>query len=260
MKVFHLKYAERNRHPAVLVAMIVHGTRLTNFPTDRHQFVKRSAVDQIARVVLTIPVQVRRERIGIDRILLQETANRLSENECGLRELCSSLTSFWIETVLAEVIIDIRRVSPSKDDERCNVLKSAAEILPPECALELVGQLQVSLVLGFPARSHNLLALALRHRRVGRTFTPPQILGSSDFSNHNPAAAAAAHVIDTNTSCITSPMRLACIARGTAFPTSKLIAPATIAATVDFTHFLPCASRRVEPGRDSEAVRPEPAD
>src|SRR4029077_15093438 len=57
--VFDEQSADRNSHPAVLVAMIMDGTGLTHFPTDCNQFVEQRLVDQIAVVVLAIPVEVR---------------------------------------------------------------------------------------------------------------------------------------------------------------------------------------------------------
>src|SRR5450631_1642255 len=40
MEVFHLHASDGNRHPAILVAMIVHRTRLPNLPANGHQFVR----------------------------------------------------------------------------------------------------------------------------------------------------------------------------------------------------------------------------
>lgn len=39
MKIFDLQSPDRNRHPAILVAMIMNRTRLPYFPADCHQFV-----------------------------------------------------------------------------------------------------------------------------------------------------------------------------------------------------------------------------
>src|SRR6266496_3633733 len=55
MEVFYVETADGNRHPAILIAMVVHRTRMSHFPADGHQFVNRRAFDQIARVVLAIP-------------------------------------------------------------------------------------------------------------------------------------------------------------------------------------------------------------
>lgn len=74
VKVFYVKPAEWNRHPAVLVAMIMNGTGLAHLPANGHQLIERSAIDQIARIVLTIPSEIRRERVGIDRHLREELA------------------------------------------------------------------------------------------------------------------------------------------------------------------------------------------
>lgn len=55
VKVFDQEARDGNRHPAILIAMIVHGTGLPGFPADGHQFVEGCAVDQVARVMLPIP-------------------------------------------------------------------------------------------------------------------------------------------------------------------------------------------------------------
>src|SRR6266550_1869075 len=49
------EFADRNCHPAILVAMIVYGTGLADFPADCYQFIERSFVHQVSSVVLTIP-------------------------------------------------------------------------------------------------------------------------------------------------------------------------------------------------------------
>jgi hypothetical protein len=49
------EFSDRNCHPAILVAMIVYGTGLADFPAYCYQFVERSFVHQVSSVVLTIP-------------------------------------------------------------------------------------------------------------------------------------------------------------------------------------------------------------
>ena len=85
VKIVHQQSSDRHGHPAVLVAMVVHRTGLPNFPTDSHQLVQRSLVDQIARVVLAIPGEIRRKRLGVDRGFLKESAEllRLIEGRLG---------------------------------------------------------------------------------------------------------------------------------------------------------------------------------
>src|SRR5579864_7508912 len=57
--------------------------------------------------------------------------------------------------------------------------------------------------------------------------------GNSERSSHKPAATAAAHVTDTSPSCIRSAQRVPCpeAGKGTIFPTSTQIPPATIAVS-----------------------------
>ncbi len=78
MEVFHSQAADGHGHPAVLVPMIVNRTGLAGFPADGHEFVKRGAVNQIASVVLTIPCEIRRERVGSDRSVPEELAQGFS--------------------------------------------------------------------------------------------------------------------------------------------------------------------------------------
>ena len=53
--ILNQEFADRDRHPAILVAMIVYGTGLADFPADCYKFVERSFVHQVSSVVLTIP-------------------------------------------------------------------------------------------------------------------------------------------------------------------------------------------------------------
>lgn len=55
MKILHAQAPKGGRHPTILVAVVVHGTGLANFPADGYQLIQRSAIDQIARIVLAIP-------------------------------------------------------------------------------------------------------------------------------------------------------------------------------------------------------------
>jgi len=87
MKIFHLQTANRNCHPAVLIAMVVHGTRLTDLPANGHQFIERRAINQIACVMLPIPIQIWCKRIGINGHLLKKPPHRLGRYESGLWEL-----------------------------------------------------------------------------------------------------------------------------------------------------------------------------
>src|SRR5579871_1266839 len=59
MEVLHLQTAHGHRHPAILIAMVVHRTRLPNFPADRHQLKQWRALDEVSRVMLAIPAEIR---------------------------------------------------------------------------------------------------------------------------------------------------------------------------------------------------------
>jgi hypothetical protein len=87
MKVFHLQAADGDSHPAILVAMVVHGAGLADFPANGHQFVKWRAVDEVASVVLAVPVEVGRERVGADRSVLEKAADGFGWTEGGLGQL-----------------------------------------------------------------------------------------------------------------------------------------------------------------------------
>lgn len=52
------QFSDGDCHPAILVAMVVYGTGLADFPADCYQFVERSFVDQVPSVVLAIPGQI----------------------------------------------------------------------------------------------------------------------------------------------------------------------------------------------------------
>ena len=70
VKIFDQQTAERDGHPAVLVAVIVDGTGLADFPADGYQLVERSLVDQIASVMLAVPGEIGRERVWVNRDIL----------------------------------------------------------------------------------------------------------------------------------------------------------------------------------------------
>ena len=78
MKVFDQQTPERDSHPTVLVAMVVHGTGLADLPADGEQFIERSFVDQVAGVVLAIPGEIGSERLGMHRSVLKECTKLLN--------------------------------------------------------------------------------------------------------------------------------------------------------------------------------------
>jgi hypothetical protein len=87
MKVFDQQPTDGYGHPAILVAMIVHGTGLADFPANGHQFIEGSFVDEVARVVLAIPGEIGSERVGVERSILQKSADLLGLIEGSLGEL-----------------------------------------------------------------------------------------------------------------------------------------------------------------------------
>jgi len=87
MKVLNQQAANRHRHPAVLVSMVVHRTDLANLPADRDQFVKGSLVDQIASVMLRVPANVGNQSLRRDRRVFKEFKNFACLIECRLRKL-----------------------------------------------------------------------------------------------------------------------------------------------------------------------------
>jgi hypothetical protein len=81
MEIFNLEPSQRDSHPTVLVAMIMNGAGLTDLPANGHQFIKRSAINQITRVVLAIPGEIRRKGVRINRRVLQQPTNWFSWSE-----------------------------------------------------------------------------------------------------------------------------------------------------------------------------------
>ena len=61
MVVLDHQTADGDGHPAVLVAVVVDGTGVTDLPANGDELVKRSFVDQIASIVLAIPCEIRHE-------------------------------------------------------------------------------------------------------------------------------------------------------------------------------------------------------
>jgi hypothetical protein len=74
VKIFDEQAANGDGHPAILVAVVVHGTGLADFPADGDEFVERSFIDQIAGVVLAVPGEVGSERVGVERCVAKEFA------------------------------------------------------------------------------------------------------------------------------------------------------------------------------------------
>ena len=86
-KVLDPKPSHWNRHPAVLLAVVVHGTGLSHFPTDGNQFIEGRLVDQIAGVVLLVPGEIGGQSVGHNRGILQEADNLVDAIEGGLGKL-----------------------------------------------------------------------------------------------------------------------------------------------------------------------------
>ena len=78
---------DRDRHPAILLAVVVHRTRLADLPADGNQFVERRLVNQVAGVVLAVPGQVGRQGVGRNRSALQKTDDLVDPAEGRLGKL-----------------------------------------------------------------------------------------------------------------------------------------------------------------------------
>ena len=72
MEILHQQTADGHRHPAILIAMVVDGAGLADFPADGDQFIEGSFIDEVASVVLAVPGEIRSEGIGINRGHLAE--------------------------------------------------------------------------------------------------------------------------------------------------------------------------------------------
>jgi hypothetical protein len=66
--------------------VVVNRTGLADFPADGEEFVERSFVDQVSRVVLAVPDEIGGERIGIHGSVVEEFFELLGMVECGLGE------------------------------------------------------------------------------------------------------------------------------------------------------------------------------
>src|SRR5687767_4059445 len=68
-KVLHPQPADRNRHPAVLIVMIVDARDLPYLPTDGDQFEAGVLEDQVSGVMALAEEQVRRQALLVDGML-----------------------------------------------------------------------------------------------------------------------------------------------------------------------------------------------
>src|SRR5262245_60585237 len=85
--ILDLQPANRHCHPAVLVAMVVHGAGLAYLPADCKQLVKWCLVYEVASVVLPVPPEIGRKSLGRDGSALQKSKNFVCTVECRCREL-----------------------------------------------------------------------------------------------------------------------------------------------------------------------------
>ena len=105
VEVFDLQASDGNGHPAILFAVIMDGTCLTDLPADGDKFVEGSLVDQVASVVLLVPSEIWRQGIGLNGSLLQECDDLVDAVESGLGEFLSvqlrnpGLERAWISLV-----------------------------------------------------------------------------------------------------------------------------------------------------------------
>jgi hypothetical protein len=152
MKVFYLKAADGGGHPAILVAMVVHGTGLADFPANGHQFIEWRAVNEVAGVVLTVPIEIGCERVGADGSVLEKAANGFGGAEGGFGHLtqafdkCSDGNSFnggW---------------------QRCTPVKKYSARADP-----------LLFTLGLRAGIRQFFGLALRHHGIDCSLATAQI-------------------------------------------------------------------------------------
>lgn len=86
VEILDQQTADGDGHPAILIAVVVDGAGLADLPADGEQFVERSFIDEIASVVLAVPEEIGSERIGIERIRLEELAELFGAIEGGRGE------------------------------------------------------------------------------------------------------------------------------------------------------------------------------
>src|SRR5580700_9158519 len=86
VKILDQKTADGDSHPAVLIFMVVNGAGLADLPADGEQLVEMGFVDQIAGIVLAVPGEIGRQRIGIERSVSQKLVELLGFVEGGLGE------------------------------------------------------------------------------------------------------------------------------------------------------------------------------
>src|SRR5262249_7439546 len=88
--VLHGQPANRRRHPAVLALVIVDARDLAHLPADREQLEELALVDEVPRVVGGGVVEIRRETVGINRVLGEVRGDRV-DREISLRDATESL-------------------------------------------------------------------------------------------------------------------------------------------------------------------------
>jgi hypothetical protein len=78
MEIFDSQLSDRSRHPAILVPMVVYRTALPYLPAHGDKLIEIGLVDQIARVMLPVPGQVRCKTEFRDRYLGQQRTDQLN--------------------------------------------------------------------------------------------------------------------------------------------------------------------------------------
>src|SRR6266851_9680959 len=68
-EVLHFQAADRSRHPAILVAMIVDAAELADFPADGHTFERVVLENQVAGVAAFREEEISFERFGTDDVV-----------------------------------------------------------------------------------------------------------------------------------------------------------------------------------------------
>src|SRR5438105_4808931 len=83
--VLNLQGAQRRCHPTILIAMIVNRACLSHLPADCDQFIEIVLIDEVSRVVLAIPDEIRRETLWVYRMFAQKTLYGINLLKAGCR-------------------------------------------------------------------------------------------------------------------------------------------------------------------------------
>ena len=92
-EILHAQFADGNRHPAILIAVIMDAADQTDFPADGHNFEEITFENQISRVMALRVEEIRREGFRLHQIFADEIADAL-ESEFARGNRCKFLHPF----------------------------------------------------------------------------------------------------------------------------------------------------------------------